>query len=90
MSGKGNSLQWRIRILLSFNIYINCLSHRLVLCLPLLMKNIEYTELLLDYNAVLLGMQKMFHYSPRKGAMMESVQKNYGKKPPKMLKVAVT
>ena len=54
------------------------------------MKNIEYTELLLDYNAVLLGMQKMFHYSPRKGAMMESVQKNYGKKPLKMLKVAVT
>ena len=29
------------------------------------MKNIEYVELLLDYD-VLLGVWKMFHYSPKK------------------------
>ena len=27
------------------------------------MKIIEYAELLLDYDAVLLGVRKMFHYS---------------------------
>ena len=90
MSGKKNSLQRRIRNFLPFSIYINCSNHRLALCLPHLMKYIEYAELLLDYDAVLLGMWKMFHYSPKKGATMESVQNIYGKKPLEMLKVAVT
>ena len=32
----------------------------------------------------------MFHYSPKKGAILESVQNIYGKKPLKMLKATVT
>ena len=32
----------------------------------------------------------MFHYSPKKGAILESVQNIYGKKPLEILKVAVT
>ena len=66
MSGKKNLLQKRIRNFSPFNIYINCCNHGLALCLPHLMKNIEYAEPLLDYDAVLLGMWKMFHYSPKK------------------------
>ena len=54
------------------------------------MKKIEYVELLLDNNAALLGLWKMFHCSPKKGAILESVQNIYVKKPLKMLKVAVT
>ena len=90
MSGKKNGLQRRIRNFSPFNIYIKCRNHRLALCLPHLTKNIEYAELLFVYDAVLLGVWKMFHYSPKKGAILESVQNIYGKKPLKMLKAAVT
>ena len=90
MSGKKNGLQRRIRNFSPFNIHVNCRNHRLALCLPHLMKNIEYAELLLDYDAVLLGVWKMFHYFSKKGAILESVQNIYGKKPLKMLKAAVT
>ena len=61
MSGKKNGLQRRRRNFSPFNIYINCRNHRLALCLPHLMKNIEYAELLLDEDAVLLGVWKMFY-----------------------------
>ena len=45
MGGKKNGLQRRIRNFSPFNIYINCRNHRLALCLPHLMKNIEYADL---------------------------------------------
>ena len=45
MGGKKNGLQRRIRNFSPFNIYINCRNHRLALCLPPLMKNIEYADL---------------------------------------------
>ena len=51
------------------------------------MKNIEYAELLLDYDVVSFG---MFQYSPNTGGVLESVPSIYGKKPLKMLKAAVT
>ena len=54
ISGKKNGLQRRIGNFSPFNIYINCHNHRLVLCLPHLMKYIEYAKLVLDSNAVLL------------------------------------
>ena len=54
------------------------------------MKNIEYAELLLEYDPVLLGMWKMFRYSPKKEAVLESVQNIYRKKPLKMLKAPLT
>ena len=90
MSEKKNHLQRIVRNFSPFNIYLNCCIHRLALCLPHLMKKIEYVELLLDNNAALLGLWKMFHCSPKKGAILESVQNIYVKKPLKMLKVAVT
>ena len=36
------------------------------------------------------GLWKMFNYSPKKGAILESVQQIYGKRPLKILKAAVT
>ena len=90
MSGKIGGLQRRIRHYSPFNVYINCRNHRLALCLPYIMKHPDYSELLMDYDAVLLGLWKMFHYSPKKGALLESVQMIYGKKPLKILKAAVT
>ena len=67
MSGKKTGLQRRIRHYSPHNIYINCRNHRLALCLPHLMKKPEFAEMLLDYDAVLFGTWKMFHYSPKKG-----------------------
>ena len=80
MSGKMSGLQRRIRNFSPFNIYISCGNHKLALCLPHLMKIIEYAELVLDYDAVLLGVRKMFHHSLKNGAILESVQSIYGKK----------
>ena len=90
MSGKKSGLQRRIRHYSTFNIFINCRNHRLALCLPHIMKDPDFSELLMDYDAVLLGLWKTFHYSPKKGALLESVQMIYGKKPLKILKAAVT
>ena len=91
MSGKKNSLQRRIRNFLAFNIYINSHNHRLVSCLPHLMKNIDYAEVvwikMLCYWAC--GKCLTFPF-PKKGAILEPVQNIYGKKPLKMLKGVVT
>ena len=81
MSCKIGCLQRRIRHYSHFNVYINC---HLAVCLPHIMKH-DYLELLIDYDAVLLGLWKMFHYSPKKGALLETVQMIYGKKPLKIL-----
>ena len=51
------------------------------------MKNIEYAELLLDYDAVTFG---VFQYSQNTGGILESVPSIYGKNPLKMLKAAAT
>ena len=66
---------------------VNRHNHRLALCRPCLMKNIEYAELLLDHDVVSFG---VFQYSPNTGGVLESVPSIYGKKPLKMLKAAVT
>ena len=66
---------------------VNCRNHRLSLCWPYLIKNIEYAQLLLDYDAVSFG---VFQYSPKTGGVLESVPSIYGKKPLKILKAAVT
>ena len=52
-----------------------------------MIKNIEYAQLLLDYDAVSFG---VFQYSPKTGGVLESVPSIYGRKPLKMLKEAVT
>ena len=90
MSGKDTGLQRRIRFYSPFNIYINCRNHRLALCLPHLMKDSDIGELLSDFDALLLGLWKMFRYSPKKGTVLENVQMIYGKKQLKIIKAAVT
>ena len=70
--------------------YINCRNHRLALCLLHLMKDADFAELLIDYDSLLLGIWKMFCFSPKKGAVLENVQSIYGKRPLKILKAAVT
>ena len=90
MSGNNSGLQRRIRFYSPFNMYINCRNHRLALCLLHLMKDADFAELLIDYDSLLLGIWKMFHFSPKKGAVLENVQSIYGKRPLKILKAAVT
>ena len=90
VSGKNTGLQRRIRFYSLFNMHINCRNHRLALCLPHVMKNVDFAELLIDYDSLLLGIWKMFHFSPKKGAVLENVQTTYDKRPLKILKAAVT
>lgn len=90
MSGKKSGLQRRIRHESPFNIYINCRCHRLALCFPHLMKHEDFKDLLVDFDCLLLGLWKLFHYSPKKGGIFESIQQTYGKKPLKILKACVT
>ena len=85
-----NGLQRGIRFYSPFNMYINCRNHRLALCLHHLMKDVDFAELLIDYDSLLLGIWKMFHFSPKKGAVLEHVQSIYGKRPLKIIKAAVT
>ena len=73
MSGKKNGLQRRIRNYSPFNIYINCRNHCLALCLPHLMKDQYLGELLSDFDALLSGLWKTFHYSPKKSSILESM-----------------
>ena len=90
MTGKKNGLQTRIRYYSPFSIDINCRNHHLTICLPHLMKNICLGEIMDDYDTLLLGLWEIFHFSPKRSSLLESFQVIYGKKPLKILKVAVT
>ena len=90
MSGKEGGLQRRIRHYSPFNIYVNSRNHRLALCLPHIMKNKKFLNMLAGYDALPLGLWKMFHYSPKKGSILGWLQRIYGKKPLKILKAATT
>ena len=46
--------------------------------------------MLANCDALLLGLWKMFHYSPKKWSILGSLQQIYGKKPLKILKTATT
>ena len=43
-----------------------------------------------DYNTLLLGLWKIFHFFPKYISLFQSFQVIYGKKPLKILKAAVT
>lgn len=90
ISGKNTGLPRQIRFYSLSNMYINCRNHRLALCLPHLIKDANFAELLIDYDSLLLDIWKMFHFSPKKGAVLQNVQSIYGKRPLKILKAAVT
>ena len=53
------------------------------------MKNIEFAELLLDYDLILFSVGKIIPYSPKKGSILENIQESYVKHPLKMIKTAV-
>ena len=72
MSGKKNGLQRKIRYYSPFSIYINCRNHRLAPCLPHLMKDIYLGEIMNDCNSLLLGLWKIFHFSPNRSSILES------------------
>ena len=84
MSGKKNGLQRRIRYSSPFSIYINCRNHCLALCLLHLMKDICLGEIMNDYDTLLLGLWKIFHFCPKHSSLLESFQVIYGKKLLKM------
>ena len=67
MCGKEQGLQRRIQHYSPFIIYVNCCNHHLALCLPHIMKNKKFSNMLADYDALLLGLWKMFRYSLKKG-----------------------
>ena len=90
ISGKKYGLQRRIRYYAPFGIYINCRNHRLDLCSPHLMKSICLGKIVNDYDTLLLGLWKNFHFSPKRSSILESFQVICGKKPLKSLKAAVT
>ena len=79
MSGKEGGLKRSIRHYSLFNINVNCRNHRLALCLTHIMKNKNFSNMLADYDALLLGLWKMFHYSLKKGSILGSLQQIYGK-----------
>ena len=66
MSGKEGGSQRRKQHYSPFNIYMNCRNHCLALCLPQIMKNKKFSNMLADYDTLLLGLWKIFHYSPKK------------------------
>ena len=72
MSGKEGGLRRRIQHYSPLNIYVNCSNHRLALCLTHIMKNKKFSNMLTDYDALLLGLWKIFHYSPKKESILGS------------------
>lgn len=78
------------RFISPFNICINFRSHCLAIYSSHLLKNPDIGELLPDYYILLLGLWKMFHYSPKKGAILENNQFINGKKKLKIIKAAVS
>ena len=45
------------------------------------MKNPQSAEPLLDYDSLLLGVCKTFHFSPKPYSVLKGIQQIYGKKP---------
>ena len=56
MSDKEGGLQRRTGHYSPFNIYMICHNHCLALCLPHIVKNKKFSEMLADYDALLLGL----------------------------------
>ena len=54
------------------------------------MKMKDFRELLVEFNSLLLGLWKLFRYSPKRGSVFEKVQIAYQKKSLKILKACTT
>ena len=80
-------LQRRFRHISPLCHYINCRNHRLALCIKHLMKDYP---ILLDVDSTLLGLWKLFEYSPQKFVMFSDLQETYGLKGLALVKAAAT
>ena len=72
MSGDISGVQ-RIRHLSPHCIYINCRNHRLALIFAHLLKK---HDILLDVDALLVSLRKLFHYSPMKQQIFIEIQED--------------
>ena len=54
------------------------------------MRDICLGEIMNDYDILLLGLWKIFHFSPKCSSLLEPCQVIYGNKPLKILAAAVT
>ncbi|XP_052245734.1 uncharacterized protein LOC127854716 [Dreissena polymorpha] len=87
MSGEVSGLQRRIRHLSPICLYMNCRNHRLALCLKHLMKNYP---VLVDADALLLAIWKLFHYSPQRFQVLKAIQEAYGDEKLTLIRAATT
>ncbi|XP_033761513.1 uncharacterized protein LOC117343277 [Pecten maximus] len=89
MSGCNTGVQRRLRNVSPLSVYMNCRAHKLALVMVHLMKIKEY-DILQQVDSCLLGLWKLFEYSPRKFEIFRSVQAAYGKQPLHLIKAATT
>ncbi|XP_053383488.1 uncharacterized protein LOC128549841 [Mercenaria mercenaria] len=87
MSGERKGLQRRIRHASPFSLYINCRNHRLALCFVHMMKK---GPLLVEVDATLISIWKMFHFSPKKAATFKNMQEAYGQRPLAFVRASTT
>ena len=80
-------LQRRFRHVVPHQIYINCRNHKLALCIKHLIKSFPVIDII---DGVLLGIWKLFHYSPKKYALFMTVQETYGLKHLPVIRAATT
>ena len=82
-------VQRRLRNISPTAIYMNCRCHKLALCLVHLLKDAKF-RVLVEVDSILLGLWKLFHFSPRKFGIFSHVQEAYGKAPLHLIKAATT
>ncbi|XP_062569444.1 uncharacterized protein LOC134231500 [Saccostrea cucullata] len=87
MSGVNTGVQRRFRHLVPHQVYINCRNHKLVLCVKHLIKEFPVLE---ELDSLLLGIWKLFHYSPKRYAVFEEIQETYHQKKLKFIRAAAT
>jgi hypothetical protein len=82
-----SGLQRRFRHIVPHQLYINCRNHKLALCVKHLIKSFPVVQVV---DELLIGLWKMFHYSPKKFATLQEVQTSYGLTHLKLIKACST
>lgn len=82
-------VQRRLRHESPHALYMNCRCHKLALCHKHIMKMPEFA-VLQEVDSVLLGLWKVFKYSPNKFSVFKEVQTTYGNKSLKLIRTATT
>jgi hypothetical protein len=68
-------------------VYINCRNHKLALCVKHLIKDFPVLQ---ELDSLLLGIWKLFHYSPKRYAVFQEIQETYHQKKLKFIRAAAT